>query len=55
MPTRSAATDFYGADRLGDDLFANSLIALDAATGKRVSSSSGMTCGIETSLRHLHS
>jgi quinoprotein glucose dehydrogenase len=36
VPTGSAASDFYGADRLGDDLFANSLIALDAATGKRV-------------------
>jgi quinoprotein glucose dehydrogenase len=36
VPTGSAATDFYGADRLGDDLYANSLIALDAATGKRL-------------------
>ncbi len=36
VPTGSAATDFYGADRLGRDLFANSLIALDAATGKRL-------------------
>ena len=36
VPTGSAATDWYGADRLGDDLFANSLIALDAATGKRI-------------------
>jgi quinoprotein glucose dehydrogenase len=36
VPTGSAAFDFYGADRIGDDLFANSLIALDAATGKRV-------------------
>jgi len=35
-PTGSAASDFYGADRLGDDLFANSLIALDAETGKRI-------------------
>jgi quinoprotein glucose dehydrogenase len=35
-PTGSAATDFYGADRVGDDLFANSLIALDAATGKKL-------------------
>jgi len=35
VPTGSAASDFYGADRLGDNLFANSLIALDAATGKR--------------------
>jgi quinoprotein glucose dehydrogenase len=35
VPTGSAASDFYGADRLGDNLFANSLIALDAATGAR--------------------
>ena len=36
VPTGSAASDFYGADRVGDDLFANSLVALDANTGKRV-------------------
>jgi quinoprotein glucose dehydrogenase len=36
VPTGSAATDWYGADRAGDDLFANSLIALDATTGKRL-------------------
>ncbi len=36
VPTGSAASDFYGADRTGDNLFANSLIALDAATGKRL-------------------
>jgi quinoprotein glucose dehydrogenase len=35
-PTGSAASDFYGADRLGDDLFANTLLALDANTGKRI-------------------
>jgi len=35
-PTGSAASDFYGADRLGDNLFANCLIALDAATGERL-------------------
>ena len=35
IPTGSAAFDFYGADRKGDNLFANSLIALDAATGER--------------------
>ena len=35
VPTGSAASDFHGADRVGDNLFANSLIALDAATGKR--------------------
>ncbi len=36
IPTGSAATDFYGADRLGDNLYANTLLALDAATGKRI-------------------
>ena len=36
VPTGSAAFDFYGADRLGDDLFANCLIALNAETGKRI-------------------
>ena len=36
VPTGSAASDFYGADRLGDNLFANSLVALDASTGKRL-------------------
>ena len=36
VPTGSAASDFYGADRPGDNLFGNSLIALDAATGKRM-------------------
>ncbi len=33
-PTGSAASDFYGADRGGDTLYANSLLALDANTGK---------------------
>ena len=36
VPTGSAAYDFYGANRLGDNLFANSLIALKAETGRRV-------------------
>jgi quinoprotein glucose dehydrogenase len=36
VPTGSASADFYGANRTGDNLFANSLIALDAATGKRI-------------------
>lgn len=35
-PTGSSAMDFYGANRVGDNLFANSLVALDANTGKRV-------------------
>jgi len=33
--TGSASYDFYGGKRKGDNLFANSLIALDASTGKR--------------------
>jgi len=36
VPTGSAAFDFYGGDRLGDDLFADSLIALNADTGERI-------------------
>jgi quinoprotein glucose dehydrogenase len=35
VPTGSASFDFYGADRKGDNLFANSLIALDARTGEK--------------------
>jgi quinoprotein glucose dehydrogenase len=35
-PTGSAAFDFYGADRIGDDLFANTLLALNAETGERI-------------------
>ncbi|MFO1248365.1 MAG: PQQ-binding-like beta-propeller repeat protein [Alphaproteobacteria bacterium] len=33
-PTGSAVSDFYGADRTGDNLYANSLLALDANSGK---------------------
>jgi len=35
-PTGSAVSDFYGADRVGNDLYADTLLALDAATGKRL-------------------
>ncbi len=35
-PTGSASADFYGADRIGQNLFANTLLCLDARTGKRV-------------------
>lgn len=35
-PTGSAAFDFYGGDRRGNDLFADCLLALDAETGKRI-------------------
>jgi quinoprotein glucose dehydrogenase len=34
VPTGSAAPDFWGGHRLGSDLFANCLLALDARTGK---------------------
>ncbi|GAB3954486.1 hypothetical protein GCM10028805_40010 [Spirosoma harenae] len=36
VPTGSAAFDFYGANRHGQNLFANCLLALDAKTGKRI-------------------
>ncbi len=36
VPTGSAAYDFYGANRVGDNLFANCLIALKADTGERL-------------------
>ena len=34
MPIGSASYDFYGADRPGPSLYANCLVALDAATGQ---------------------
>jgi len=36
VPTGSAAFDFWGGDRIGQNLFANCLLALDASTGKRL-------------------
>jgi quinoprotein glucose dehydrogenase len=36
VPTGSAAYDFWGGYRHGQNLFANSLIALDANTGERI-------------------
>ncbi|MBV9499715.1 MAG: pyrroloquinoline quinone-dependent dehydrogenase [Acidobacteriaceae bacterium] len=36
VPTGSASPDYYGGERLGDNLFANSVIALRADTGERV-------------------
>ena len=35
-PTGSPTFDFYGGDRKGDNLFADTLIALDAKTGRRL-------------------
>ena len=34
-PIASPGYDWYGGDRLGDNLYGNSLVALDARTGKR--------------------
>jgi quinoprotein glucose dehydrogenase len=36
VPTGSAAYDFWGGNRIGQNLFADCLLALDAATGKRL-------------------
>ncbi len=36
LPTGSASYDFYGADRHGENLFANCILALDAGTGERI-------------------
>ena len=36
VPTGSATPDFYGGNRIGANLFANTLLALDAKTGKRL-------------------
>jgi quinoprotein glucose dehydrogenase len=36
VPTGSAAFDYYGGNRIGANLFANTLLALDAKTGKRI-------------------
>jgi quinoprotein glucose dehydrogenase len=36
IPFGTARFDFYGGNRVGNDLFGNSLVALDARTGKRL-------------------
>ncbi len=36
MSTGTARYDFYGGNREGDNLFANSIVALDANTGERI-------------------
>ncbi len=36
VPTGSAVFDFYGGDRVGNDLFADCLLALNAETGKLI-------------------
>ena len=36
LPLTSPSTDFYGGDRKGTNLFGDSLVALDARSGKRI-------------------
>ncbi|PSL03299.1 PQQ-binding-like beta-propeller repeat protein [Cecembia rubra] len=36
LPVGSPTYDYYGADRIGSNLFGNSLVAVDARTGKRL-------------------
>ena len=36
VPTGSSSPDYYGGERLGDNLFANSVVALRAESGERV-------------------
>jgi len=36
LPTEASTNDFYGGHRPGDNLFTQSLVALDASTGERV-------------------
>ena len=36
LPVEGATSDLYGGERHGDNLFANSLVALDVKTGQRV-------------------
>src|SRR5258707_2644375 len=44
--TGSASFDFYGANRVGDNLFANCILALNAATGERVWHFQGVRHGV---------
>ena len=36
LPTGTATNDYYGADRPGDNLFSETIIAVDVETGARV-------------------
>ena len=53
LPVETPTGDFYGGHRPGNNLFAGSLVCLDARTGKRVwhHSSSITTSGTTTSRR----
>jgi hypothetical protein len=57
FPTGSPTYDYYGADRVGANLYANCLLALDARTGKRLWHFRSCTtiCGTTTWPRHRSS
>ena len=57
LPVGSATYDFYGGDRKGTNLYANSLVALDAATGRSDGTSRRCitTCGTTTFPRNPRS
>ena len=40
LPVESPTSDFYGGQRPGDDLFGNTLVAVDLNTGQRRSGTS---------------
>ena len=46
LPTGTATNDWYGGHRLGDNLFAESLVCLEADTGKRVWHFQGVHHGV---------
>ena len=54
LPTGTATNDYYGADRLGNNLFSETLIAVDVETGDSGSGTSRRCitgCGTTTSRR----
>jgi quinoprotein glucose dehydrogenase len=53
-PTGSAVMDFYGGDRVGDDLYANCVLALDAVTGRLLWHFQGVHHDIWDRVSHRH-
>ena len=46
LPTGTATNDWYGGHRLGDNLFADSLVCLDAESGERIWHFQGVRHGV---------
>ena len=53
MPITAPTNDMYGGHRLGDNLFSQSIVCVDAATGKRVWHSKPCTTISGTTIRRL--